>query len=547
MSEINNFLPPKELWPERIYTLPEYKEYPQKMNSTEELLDKNLEKGRGKKVAILFEDKKFTYEDVYYQCNQFANGLKELGIGIEDRIIIRSPNIPEAVIANFAIIKLGAISVPTSPLFAAKELAHVSNNCGAKAIITFFGLLPDVEKAKPDLESVKHIIVIGGDPNTIKEKGFIPLQQLMQGANKEFSPVRRDRHDISILLYTSGTTGPPKGTAHMMEESLIVADGFGKYCWRITENDVIGGSAPLAFGAGHATFCAIPYRFGATASLIARFTPEGMFETIQNHRITVLTLLPTAYRKMLEVPDAEKKYDLSSLRILTGGGESLTAKTYYDWKNKFGQEIFESLGTTEMFFVFISNAVSLKAKPGSIGQAVPGYEVKVVNEEGKEVGIGESGMLIARGPTGTLYWAAPEKQKGSVMNGWNKAGDFVYRDEDNYFWFLSREDDLIKSSGYRIGPEEIELALVRHPAIADAGVIGVPDPVRGQNVKAFIVLKPGNTPSDELKEEILSFLKENIAIYKLPREIEFIDELPRTVTGKLLRRVLRQKDMEKKK
>jgi 2-aminobenzoate-CoA ligase len=247
------------------------------------------------------------------------------------------------------------------------------------------------------------------------------------------------------------------------------------------------------------------------------------------------------------VPGAEKKYDLSTLRICTGGGESLTAKTYLDWKAKFGQEIFEGLGTTEMMFVFISSAATKKVKPGSIGPAIPGYELKVINEDGKDCKPGESGRLIARGPTGTIYWRDPDKQRSVIADGWCRAGDMVSMDEDGYIWFLSREDDLIKSSGYRIGPEEIEDVLVTHPAVADAGVIGIPDQVMGQRTKAYVQLKEGAQPTDALRQELIEFCRGKIAVYKLPRDVDFVPALPRTMTGKLLRRVIRQQESEKAK
>jgi 2-aminobenzoate-CoA ligase len=241
------------------------------------------------------------------------------------------------------------------------------------------------------------------------------------------------------------------------------------------------------------------------------------------------------------LPDAVvQKYDISSLRMCTGGGESLTSPTYFAWKERFGTDIFEGLGTTEMMYVFASNAVSQKAKAGSFGQAVPGYELQVVDEDDKPVGPNTIGRFVARGPTGTIYWRDEEKQRRvTTKDRWNRAGDFVQYDEEGYFWFVSREDDIIKSSGYRIGPEEIETELATHPEVIDVGVIGVPDEIRGQIAKAFVVLKPGS----KLKgEDLLEHLRGNIATYKLPREIEIVSELPRTPTGKLLRRILKQKD-----
>ena len=534
------YLPPREFWPKRVYTLPEFATYAPKFNPTEELLGKAVAAGRGDRIAVLFDDQRITYSQLLTNANKLAGALRELGVKEGDRIILRTPNIPPALVANFAILKLGAVCTPTSPLFSRTEIAHVANDSEAVAIIVSAALLGEVEAARENLETVQHIIVVGGDAADAKAKGFLAYGELLQSGSPTLDPVLRNREDVGLLLYTSGTTGRPKGTVHFVEELLIVPDSFGKYGWKVTENDVIGGSAPLAFGAGYSSYATIPFRFGAAASLIAKFDPEKMFDTIQKHKVSILTLAPTAYRKMLQVPDAKTKYDLSSLRVCTGGGESLTAPTYHAWKEKFGIEIFEGLGTTEMMYVFASNVVSRKAKPGSFGQAVPGYELKVLDEEGKEPKAGNIGHFMARGPTGTIYWRDPDKQRHAVNSeGWNRAGDFVYVDEEGYFWFVSREDDIIKSSGYRIGPEEIEVTLAAHPAVSEVGVIGIPDEVRGQIAKAFVVLKPDQTLSPE---ELLAFCKGKIATYKLPREIVIVDELPRTPTGKLLRRVLKQRE-----
>jgi 2-aminobenzoate-CoA ligase len=540
------YLPPRELWPKRIYTLPEHRTYPEQLNSTEELVDRHVEEGRGDRVAILYEDQRITYRQLQASVNKLGSALRALGIEEEDRVLLRSPSIPPALVANFAVIKIGAIIVPISPLFSRAELAHIAENAEAVALIVAAPLLEEVEKAKAELRRIKHVVVIGGDAAEVKAKGYIPYGELLAKGSEQCEPARRDRTAVSVLLYTSGTTGLPKGTVHFMEEALTVADGFGKYGWRVTPEDVIGGPAPLSLAAGYSTQAVIPFRFGAAASLLPRFTPEGMFEQIQKHRTTVVSILPTAYRKMMQVPNAARTYDLSSVRICTGGGESLGAETYHQWKEMFGLEIYEGLGTTEMMFVFVSSAVTQRVKPGAIGPAVPGYEVQVVTEEGKQAKTGEVGLLVARGPTGTLYWRDPAKQRSAVRDGWCRAGDFVTMDEDGYVWFLSREDDLIKSSGYRIGPEEIEEALTRHPAVADAGVIGVADPVRGHNTCAYVALHAGNQPSEALKRELIEFCRDKIAVYKLPREVEFVPQLPRAAgpagpgTGKLLRRVLRE-------
>ncbi len=535
-----DYLPPRELWPTRIYKLPEFASYPDRFNPTEELLDKIVASGRGDRPAILFDDQRIAYAQLLGQANKFGNALRALGIGEGDRVLLRTPSIPPALVTNFAVLKLGAVITPISPLFSRSEIAHVANDSEAVAIVVHANLLGEVEAARENFKTLRHIIVVGGDAAELKPKGYLLYGELLQSGGATLDAVRRRREDLAVLLYTSGTTGRPKGTAHLVEETLITPDTFGKYGWRVTENDVLGGSAPLAFGAGYSTFTTIPMRFGAAASLIAKFEPDKMFETIQKHRITVLSLAPTAYRKMLQLPDAEKKYDLSSLRVCTGGGESLTAATYHAWKEKFGLEIFEGLGTTEMMYVFVSNVVSRRAKPGAFGQVVPGYEVRVVDEEGRDAPPGQIGRFLARGPTGTLYWRDSDKQRHAITpEGWNRVGDYVYNDEEGYCWFVSREDDIIKSSAYRIGPEEIESTLATHPAVADVGVIGVPDELRGQIAKAFVVLKPGCTATPQ---ELIDFCLNKIAKYKLPREVVFVNELPRTATGKLLRRILREKE-----
>jgi len=539
-----SYLPPPELRPKRLYNLEEFRNIPQKFNSTEVLLDQTAAK-YGDKVAVYFDEQRVTYKQLQASVNRVANGLKKLGVEEGDRVLMRMPNIVPIIVCNFAIIKIGAVSLPTSVLFARTEISHVANLAEAKVIIVAATMLGEVEAAKADLKTVQKIVVAGGDENEVRAKGYIPYADLMKNPD-QCEAVKRDRMDVSVLLFTSGTTGLPKGTAHFMEESLIVADGFGKYCWEVTDKDVIGGPAPLAMAAGYSTVAVIPFRYGAAVSLIGKFDPVTMFKNIQNHKITIMTALPTAYRKML-VDINPKDYDYSSLRFCTGGGEALTAKTYLDWKEKFGLEIYEGLGTTEMMFVFISAAVTKKVKPGAIGTACPGYDVRVVNENFERVKPGEVGKMIAQGPTGTIYWKDNDKQKAAVRDGWCLAGDVVTMDEDGYVQFLSREDDLIKSSGYRIGPEEIEEALVMHPSVADAGVVGVPDPVIGQKTKAFVALKPGVTPSEELKKELVEHCKGKIAVYKLPREIEFIDAMPRTAVGKLLRRILRQQEIDKTK
>src|SRR6266540_4870502 len=543
----DEYLPPEDLRPTRIRTIPEVQAYPNRMNPTSELLDRQVEQGRGGRPAIRFQDRVITYAGLQEQANRLGNVLAARGVEEEDRVVILSPNQPLSVAANFAVMKLGAIPVPASPLLSPPEIAWLLNNSEAHVLLVHAAMLPLVAKARSEFARDPTILGLAPPSSGLAEAGVDSVLPLMEKADAALRAVPREKDRIGVLLYTSGTTGKPKGVVHLVEEILAVADTFGRYGWKLRDDDVVFSPAPLAFAAGYGAMAVIPFRFGAAVSIMPRFEPEAAFDTVQQHHATVLTILPTSYRKMLQVEGADKRFDLSSVRMCTGGGEALTAETYQQWLERFGLEIFEGFGTTEMFYVFVSAAVTEKAKAGSIGTPVPGYEVKVVTEEGSEVGPGEMGRMVARGPTGTLYWR-PLEESGRLMEsqrhavvgeGWNVVGDYLYPDEDGYFWFVSREDDLIKSSGYRIGPEEIEMVILKHPAVADAGVIGVPDPVRGQNTKAFVVLTEGYAPSGELKQEIIDFCRNDIAVYKLPREVEFVETLPRTVTGKLLRRVLR--------
>jgi 2-aminobenzoate-CoA ligase len=541
------YLPPQEMRPARVYLTPEVQEYPARMNPARELLDRNVEEGKGSRPAILFRDRVITYGALQEQANRLGNVLASGGVAEEDRVVILSPNQPLSVVANFAAMKLGAIPVPASPLLSPSEVAWVANNSEARALLVHPAMLPLAEKARRDFAEAPVMLGLAPPSDELAQAGVPSVLPLMEKADASLEPVLRQKDRAGILLYTSGTTGKPKGVVHLVEEILAIADTFGRHGWKLRDDDVVFSPAPLAFAAGYGAMAVIPFRFGAAVSIMPRFEPVAAFETVQQHRATVLTILPTSYRKMLQVEGAEKRFDLSSVRMCTGGGEALTAETYRQWLGRFGLEIFEGFGTTEMFYVFVSSAVTERAKPGSIGTPVPGYEVRVVTDEGNEVGPREIGRMVARGPTGTLYWRPLEEsarlmesQRHAVVGeGWNVVGDYLYPDEDGYFWFVSREDDLIKSSGYRIGPEEIEMVILKHPAVADVGVIGVPDAVRGQSTKAFVVPAEGYAPSGELKQEIIDFCRNEIAVYKLPREVEFVETVPRTVTGKLLRRVLR--------
>ena len=539
-----NYLPPKDTWPEYINP-PEFADTPMEGNLADFLVDRHVREGRGDNVAIKFMDKTITYKQLQTMVNKFGNALKDAGVTPQDRVGIRLVNSPQAVVAIFAIEKIGAIPVPTSPLWSGEEVAFVANNAEMSFFIVNAPLMEGVQKAKPDFKHGTKVIVISGKADEVKAGGDMVFEEMMEKGSPELAATMLKADDVGIMLYTSGTTGMPKGCVHFVRSAIMEAKLVNKYVYQMKPGDTLGGAAPVSFAAGFGTFTLLPFEGGAAISLIPKFTPADMMDLIGKHKITVLTGLPTAYRGLMKFPDF-KKYDTSSIRMYTSGGDALGAETLEGWTKLTGKPIWEGLGGTEMLHLLTSNTLNPAPVPNSIGKAIPGVQVRVITPEGKDCKPNEVGSMIIKGPSGTLYWKPYENdekllksQKKGVVNGWNQMGDAVYMNEEGNIFFVSREDDMIKSSGYRIGPAEVEEAIAKHPAVADVGVIGVPDADKGQITKAFIVLKPGFQGGDALFEELKVFLKDHIAVYKLPRVIDYVDSLPRTPTGKLLRRKLR--------
>ena len=537
-----DYIPPKKLLP-RINPLSEFP-CPQKLNLSNYLLDKNIDERKSNKCAILYKDKKITYENLRIMVNKLGNSLKDLGIKNGSRVLIRTPNIPEFIVANLATQKIGAITVPTMMLLKAREISHIANNTEAKAMITSSNLINEVEKASGSLKTIKNIIVIGEEAEGLDKRDYLPYEELVNKGNEKLEAVNIDHDDVALIFHTSATTGPSKGCIHTPEGVLWASYSYGKYCLQVKEDDVIGGHPTMAFTYGYAGLAIIPFLFGVSSSLLAdRFTPEKMFETIDKHRITILYSVPTAYRMMLNaIPDAEKKYDLGSLRILVTGGETMGALLFHKLKKMLPHvEILEQIGLTEAFHAICSSRPG-KVKPGSMGIEILGYTVRIFDDNGKECLPKDHGYLAFRGPVGCRYWRSPEKQRESVKKGWNYTGDIAWRDEDGFFWFVSRIDDIIKSAAYHVAPHEVEQVLMEHPAVLESAVIGAPDPSRGQRVKAFIVLREGYKPSRDTAEKLKNFVRGKIAAYKAPDKIEFVNEIPKTETQKVRRAELRKVD-----
>jgi 2-aminobenzoate-CoA ligase len=533
-------LPPRRDWPDLLFDQ-EIFEIPTEFNLCELLLDERLAAGWGARPAIYYQDEVVTYELLLGEVQRLASGLAHLGIRAGDAVLLHLPNSAQAIAANLAVQRLGGLSVPTSPQLSSHELAFIIQDCQAVAAITTDDLAHEVLAVRGSTGGTVTPVIVQGRREHKPEEQIYSYARLVARSSADRPPVRRRRDEIALLLYTSADSGHPRGTAHRLDGILAVLDTFGGNVWRINEEDVVGSLAPLGSTQGFITWGLLPFRYGASVALpddpLAQ-TGDALAAAIQRHRITLLSASPITYREILANPMIDVYY-LASLRLCSSGGEPLTGETYDAWNDRFEQPIFESFSTTEMLYTFLSNAVDMVPRAGSLGRVVPGYQVKVVGDQGNDLKSGEIGYLMARGPTGTLYWNDPDSQRRSVRNGWNRLSDYGLVDEDGYYWFVSRSDDLIKTRGYRIDPSEVETALCEHPHVKESAVIGLHDEMRGQRPVAFVIPGEREEPSNVLAFSILESLPGRLADYKIPDEIIFVQELPRNPEGQLLRRVLR--------
>jgi 2-aminobenzoate-CoA ligase len=427
----------------------------------------------------------------------------------------------------------------------ARELAYIVNDSEAEVVICQFDLLDEVAGARPAFD---HDVVVAGAgrsrssaPATTADR---VLEELTAEASDDLDPVPVAGTDVALIAYTSGSTGPPKGATHTPADILASADCYARHVLDVQPGDVCGGHPTLAFTFGLGGLLVFPLRFGACTSLIDRFSPEALLSRLAADRVTILFCAATTYRLLLQDPDFEHRHDLASLRLCVSAGEPLPSSVYEAWHRRTGIEILDGIGSTEMFHIFISGRRG-KVRAGSTGTPVPGYEARIVDDKLNDVATGTPGLLAVRGPTGCRYWRKPERQREYVRGGWNVTGDIYRRDDDGYFWYQCRNDDLIISGGYNIAGPEVENVLLEHPAVADAAVVAAPDAMRGSIAKAFVVLNSGVAPSPALISELQDHVKRELAPYKYPRAIEFVPSLPRTETGKIRRVDLRARENAK--
>lgn len=521
-------LPPPEQWPVLKFELPELT-YPPRINCGVVLCDDAISEGHGERIALHSAADRRTYSQLLDDANRIANVLvRELGVVPGNRVLLRAPNSPLLAAAWLAVMKAGAVAVTTMPLLRAKELGQIATKAEVDHALVDARLLEEVVAAARATGRLAKIVTWGDGM----------LEALMARQPATFANVDTASDDVCLLAFTSGTTGEPKATMHFHRDVLAMADVVGRHLLETAPDDVYVGSPPFGFTFGLGALLVFPLRFRASAALVEQPSPENLLAAVQTHRATCLFTAPTMYRTLAGMV---RDYDLRSLRRSVSAGEALPKATSDGWHAATGIRLIDGIGATEMIHIFIS-AKGDAIRPGSTGRPLPGYEAVVLDDENRPLPRGSSGRLAVRGPTGCRY-LSDARQKNYVVNGWNVTGDRYRVDEDGYFWFEARADDMIVSAGYNIAGPEVEAALVAHPAVREVAVIGAPDADRGQVVKAFVVAQPGFTPGPDLVRELQDFVKRTVAPYKYPRVVEFVDQLPKTSTGKVQRFVLRQQEL----
>ncbi len=530
---VREALPPREQWPEMIFTLPELR-YPARLNAVSALLDAWIARGHGGAPCLIGSEFSWTYAGTAERVNRIANVLvNRLGVVPGQAVLLRSANSPMMAACILAVIKAGAVAVPTMPMLRAREIAYPLNKARVTVALCDERLAADLEAARPLAPALTRVVYFHA-------AGADGLEAMMAEASPSFAAADTAAEDVCLIAFTSGTTGEPKGAMHVQRDLLAVCDSYGGHVLKPRPDDRFVGSPPLAFSFGLGGLLLFPLRVGAATILLERAGPDDLLDAIPRLGATICFTAPTAYRVILGKMPAAKSdgADFSGLRICVSAGEHLPRATFEAWRAATGITLMDGIGSTEMLHIFIG-APAEAARPGSTGTVVPGYEARIIDDAGNPLPDNVVGRLAVRGPTGCRYMA-DERQKIYVQNGWNITGDSFLRDADGYFWYQARNDDMIVSSGYNIAGPEVETVLLQHEAVVECAVIGMPDPARGMVVTAVVVLSPGFTGDNAMTEALQNFVKATIAPYKYPRAIYYRDSLPKTPTGKLQRFLLRQ-------
>ncbi len=512
-------LPAPDALPEFLFERPEL-QFPARLNCVTELLDRHVAEGRGERLAIQGAGVRWSYAELQAQTNRIAHVLvNELGLVTGNRVLLRGANSPMLAACWLAVVKAGGIAVGTMPLLRARELVAIVDKAQISHALCDVRLAEELALARPDCPSLLQVLHFGGE-----------LEAHAATQADSFTNVDTAATDTCLMAFTSGTTGVPKGTMHFHRDVMAAAACWPPHVLRARADDVFIGSPPLAFTFGLGGLLVFPLSIGACAVLVEKVSPDALLPAIAQYRASVCFTAPTSYRVMAGLV---AQHDLKSLRKCVSAGEALPAATRQLWRQATGIEIIDGIGSTELFHIFIS-ADEVHARPGATGVPVPGYRAAILDEQGREVPPGQVGRLAIKGPTGCKYLDDP-RQATYVQNGWNLTGDAYLQDSDGQFVYQARTDDMIISGGYNIAGPEVEGALLLHPAVAECGVVGQADEARGMIVKAYVVLKPGHAADAAMAKALQDFVKQTIAPFKYPRDVEFRASLPRTETGKLQR------------
>ncbi|HYP02900.1 MAG TPA: benzoate-CoA ligase family protein [Pyrinomonadaceae bacterium] len=514
-------------------------EFPERFNMADYFLYHNVEAGREGKVCLYFEDERYTYGDAVRMSNRAGNALVgECGVRVEDRVLIVLPDCPEFAWVWFGASRAGAVITMVNPLLPAADYRYYLEYTRARVAVIHESLVETFAEGARGAKHLRKVLVVGHGESTARGE-FESFAEVMAAMPDELTPADTHRDDIAIWLFTSGSTGHPKGAVHLHHDLPFNTECYAKRVLGINENDLTVSVPKLFFGYATGTNLLFPFAVGGATALFAeRSTPEKLFEVIERFRPTVLTSVPTMINGMLNLEGATER-DLSSLRFCLSAGEALPVELYERWMKTFGVEILDGIGSAEMFHIYITNRPG-DVKPGSLGRIVEGYEAQVIDAEGREVATGEMGTLRIRGDSAALcYWQAHEKSKETFAGDACTTGDQFHVDEAGYYWYHGRTDDMLKVSGVYVAPVEIEGCLLQHEAVLECAVVGHDAGDRLVKPKAFIVPRENFAPSDELAEALKEFVKTHLALYKYPRWIEFVASLPKNDRGKIDRKKLK--------
>lgn len=511
-----------------------------KYNAASFFIDKKIEDGLGKEIAIYYKDEKITYKKLQEKINQFGNVLLALNVEMEQRILIVCYDTPDFIAAFFGAIKIGAVPIPVNTNMQPHDYEYFLNNSRSKVLVIHQNIWNLIKDRRQNFVYLEHVVVISDEP--VNEPDTKDFYNWMQQASTELDCAHTSREDAAFWLYSSGSTGSPKGVIHLQHDMQYAYENYAKNILKINKNDITFSASKLFFAYGLGNGMYFPLGAGASTVLVPeRPTPEVVFETIEKYRPTIFFGVPTLYGAMFNyLEQTGKKYDLSSLRVCVSAGEALPAAYVTKWKKLFNLDILDGIGSTEVLHIYLSNQIG-NVREGSSGKVVPGYEAKILDENGSILPDKEIGNLWIKGDSiADRYWNLHEENKKRFHGEWFHTGDRYYRDEDGYYWYCGRADDMMKIGGIWVSPIEVESSLLEHESVLETAVVGVTNEDGLVKTKAFVVLKEGFEPSLRLENELKNFVKSRLASYKYPRIIEFVKELPKTATGKIQRFKLRQ-------